>query len=424
MTSTGVLLGTPSYMAPEQITGSPVFPETDLFSVGAVLYELLAHRRPFEGETLQALMYQILTKIPESLDTLVPAIPPTLNRVVMRSLEKEQDKRYRTAVAMANDLSAVRDTLDADGKRASMSLRATIDSALADERDARHLRRRQRRVLMAAGGLFAAVAVFAAGRTLWRGGSPVPPSTSAMAASPSAPRPLMPPSARLATSQPPAPSARTTPQPPTSSAATATRPAASSAPSTTRAPGPQRAELDSRRRTAEAVASAPALRASDERNVGAASVAAAVQPTPREPPPPERPPVVAQQQSPVSAPIAAPLPAAPPQEPRENAAAQIAAVVTAYARAVESRDIGELRRVYPSMTSEQRNAFEDFFRSTRSLQAALSVAGLQVDGSSAEAHLTGAFDYVTTAGVAEHRPVSFRAALRREGGAWTLVAVR
>jgi hypothetical protein len=134
--------------------------------------------------------------------------------------------------------------------------------------------------------------------------------------------------------------------------------------------------------------------------------------------------VVAQQQSPVSAPIAAPLPAAPPLEPRENAAAQIAAIVTAYARAVESRDIGELRRVYPSMTSEQRNAFEDFFRSTRSLQAALSVAGLQIDGSSAEAHLTGAFDYGTTAGVAEHRPVSFRAALRRDGGAWTLVAVR
>jgi hypothetical protein len=138
----------------------------------------------------------------------------------------------------------------------------------------------------------------------------------------------------------------------------------------------------------------------------------------------ERPPSVAPQQSAVSAPVAAPLPSAPSQEPRENAAGQIGAVVAGYARALESRDIAELRRVYPSMTSDQRNAFEDFFRSTRSLQAALSVTGLQVDGATAEAQLTGSFDYVTTAGVAEHRPVSFRAALRREGNAWTLLAVR
>src|SRR5690242_12026256 len=69
MTSTGMLLGTPAYMAPEQITGASVTPETDIFSVGAVLYELLARRRPFVGDTLQALMYSILNKTPESLDT-------------------------------------------------------------------------------------------------------------------------------------------------------------------------------------------------------------------------------------------------------------------------------------------------------------------------------------------------------------------
>jgi hypothetical protein len=76
------------------------------------------------------------------------------------------------------------------------------------------------------------------------------------------------------------------------------------------------------------------------------------------------------------------------------------------------------------MTAEQRNAFEEFFRSTRTLDATLTIAGLQIDGASAEAHLTGSFDYVTTSGVTEHRPVSFRAALRRDGGAWILTAVR
>jgi serine/threonine protein kinase len=401
MTSTGVLLGTPSYMAPEQITGSPVSPETDIFSVGAVLYELLARRRPFEGETLQALMYQIVTRMPASLDAVVPEIPPALGRIVMRALEKEPSQRYRNAVAMANDLATMRDTLDSEGKHTSTSLRATIDTALADERDARHRRKRQRRVVIVTGGVLAAAALFATVRTLWRIGTPVPPPAAVMAASPSTPRSLAPDSSRPTVTQPPAPSPLTT----------------------TQAPAPPRATLDSRTRTGGIGAPTPPPRARDERNLAAGAAAAPVQPTPREPTPVERPPTVAQQSA-VGAPIVAPSPAAPAQEPRENAAAQIAAVVAAYARALESRDIGELRRVYPSMTSEQRSAFEDFFRSTRSLQATLSVAGLQIDGSSAEANLTGSFDYVTTAGAAEHRPVSFRAALRREGSTWMLVAVR
>jgi serine/threonine-protein kinase len=406
MTSTGVLLGTPSYMAPEQITGSPVFPETDIFSVGAVLYELLAHRRPFEGDTLQALMYQILTRMPEPLDAVVPSLPPALNRIVMRALEKDHSQRYRSALAMANDLATIRDTLDAHGKHSSVSLRATIDTALADERHVRRQRGRRRRVVIVAGCVLAAAPVFATVRTLWRIRTPKPQPTAVMAGSPSAPRPLTLDSTRPTATQPPAPSTVTT-----------TR--ASAPPGATPPP-------DSRQRIRETGTPTRPPRVRDERNLAAGAIAAPAQQAPHEPPPPpvERPPVVAQQQSAASAPVVAPLPAAPAPEPRENVAAQIAAVVAAYARALESRDIGELRRVYPSMSADQRNSFEDFFRSTRSLQAALSVAGLQIDGSSAEAHLTGSFDYVTTAGVAEHRPVSFRAALRRDGNTWTLVAVR
>src|SRR5947209_7120001 len=89
MTSTGMLLGTPAYMAPEQITGASVTPETDIFSVGAVLYELLAGRRPFAGVTLQSLMYSILNKQPESLDQIIETLPRGLNDIVMRALSKE-----------------------------------------------------------------------------------------------------------------------------------------------------------------------------------------------------------------------------------------------------------------------------------------------------------------------------------------------
>jgi hypothetical protein len=114
---------------------------------------------------------------------------------------------------------------------------------------------------------------------------------------------------------------------------------------------------------------------------------------------------------------------APPRAPA-NPRPEIESVIGAYARAIESRNITELRRIYPTMSADQRRAFEDFFRSTRSLRAALSVTDLQVDGATAEARLTGTYEYVTTAGATERQPVSFRATLHNDAGAWKLVAVR
>jgi serine/threonine-protein kinase len=419
MTNTGVLLGTPSYMAPEQITGSPVVPETDIFSVGTVLYELLTQHRPFESDTLQSLMYQILSKTPEPVDTLVPGLPAGLNRVVMRALAKDQNERYRSALAMANDLATIRDALPPRGKRTSLSLRATIDTALADERNIERRKRHMRQLALAVGLLITAGAIFAAVQV--RSRSRVAPLPAAAIAS--APSVAPPATAAPDTSRP-----RATPA--------AATPSAAPPPATPRVreavPGaaPSRAAGDTRR-PADAIGRPASPPRPVQPTVSAGGAPALVSPAPREasrePTTAERPLTVTQQQS--SAPTASVMPVSPPapapvQEPRENAAEQIAAVVAAYARALESRDIAELRRVYPSMTAEQRRAFEEFFRSTRSLDAALSVSGLQVDGSTAEAQLTGTFNYVTTAGVTERRPVSFRAALRREGSSWTLVAVR
>jgi hypothetical protein len=116
-------------------------------------------------------------------------------------------------------------------------------------------------------------------------------------------------------------------------------------------------------------------------------------------------------------------PVTPPRPPA-NPAPEVNSVIASYARAIESRDIAELRRVYPSITAAQRTAFEDFFRSTRSLSAVLAVSDLQVDGTNAEARVTGSYQFVTTAGATQRQPASFRATLRYEGGAWKLVAVR
>ena len=408
MTSTGVLLGTPSYMAPEQITGSPVFPETDIFSVGAVLYELLAEQKPFRGDTLQALMYQIMFKVPDSLEGLVQGLPSGLNKVVVHALEKEPQKRYKSALAMANDLALIRDTLETTGRRTATSLRATIDTALAGERTARRRRRRDRRVVTLAVGLVVAGAVFVAGRTLSERRAVERSPTVAMANSPSTPRQVAADSLRSMVPSPPAPTSRQTP------------------PITTG----QRVPPDTRRGTASPAPATSQLHANGDKSLAAGSAPRSVQANPPAAQPavplpnvPEQQSIATQQPS-ASSPPATQLPPAPAPESHADVAAQVAAVVAAYARALESRDIDELRRVYPSMSSAQRSAFEDFFRSTRSLRAALSVSELQVDGSSADAQLVGSFNYITSAGVAEQRPVSFRAALRRDGTVWKLVAVR
>jgi serine/threonine-protein kinase len=413
MTNTGVLLGTPSYMAPEQITGNPVSVETDIFSVGAVLYELIAGTRPFHGDTLQALMYQVLMKVPDSLDVVVPGLPSGLNLIVMRALEKEQSQRYRSALAMANDLAIIRDSLDPTGRRTATSLRATIDTALAGERMARHRKRQERHLVAILGGVAVAVALFAAGRFLSSRSASSSPPAVALGASSSAAGQVVRDSA---------------PATGTSAAQTARTTTASGSISSSSVP--QRAPTGTRQQRVSPPPASAGLRANDTRTVSASptapsqSIAAGVQPIVQVPNVPVQQPVATQQLAVAPPVVAQPAPAPAAVESRESAATQISAVIGAYARALESRDIDELRRVYPSMTDTQRRAFEDFFRSTRSLRATLSVGALQVDGSNADAQLSGVYNYITVAGIAQQQPVSFRASLRRDAGAWKLVAVR
>ncbi|HXV18341.1 MAG TPA: hypothetical protein VD758_16255, partial [Gemmatimonadaceae bacterium] len=113
-------------------------------------------------------------------------------------------------------------------------------------------------------------------------------------------------------------------------------------------------------------------------------------------------------------------PAAPRPSPRE----EISAAVQAYARAIESRDIGEVRRAYPGITSDQARGFQQFFQSARDINVTFRVANLDTSGSSADAQLVGTYEYVTSEGKTEKRPVSFSASLRNDGAGWRLTSVR
>src|SRR5438128_1732744 len=79
-TGSGAIVGTPTYMAPEQITNGAITAATDVFSVGCLLYELLCYRRPFEAESVHGVLYQVLTTEPRPLRTVAPSIPAALER--------------------------------------------------------------------------------------------------------------------------------------------------------------------------------------------------------------------------------------------------------------------------------------------------------------------------------------------------------
>src|SRR5687768_14365050 len=112
VTQTGSVMGTPSYMASEQIMGQPVDGRSDLFSAGVLLYELLAGAKPFQGDSPTAVVYQIMNGEPVPLAQSIPDVPEAINQIVAKALQKNPDHRYAKAKEMASDLQMVRSMLD------------------------------------------------------------------------------------------------------------------------------------------------------------------------------------------------------------------------------------------------------------------------------------------------------------------------
>jgi class 3 adenylate cyclase/hemoglobin-like flavoprotein len=109
MTGTGMILGTPNYMAPEQIKGHRVDARADIFSLGAVFYELLSGRKAFEADSLHSVLYRVLQHEPEPLGAISSAIPQAISDVVRRAMAKDPAMRFQRVGDMRDALRMARE---------------------------------------------------------------------------------------------------------------------------------------------------------------------------------------------------------------------------------------------------------------------------------------------------------------------------
>jgi len=406
MTTTGSLLGTPSFMAPEQITEGKTSPGTDIFAAGAVLYQLLTNLKPFEGPTLQNLFFKIITEKPKRVSELMPGLPPALDRIVDKAMAKEPAHRYGNALDMANDLSAVRAKLSGPSYPESVSLSSSVSSAIEQ---ARRKQQTRTRGLAFAGGFAAAAAILIAWGILFKIRRPLPPDAKPAIVADT--RSTVTPVSTQSTQQSnvPGPPQTAVSTPPTVQRSTATTQKAPStrtvaaSKTTPKIPPPKVAQKS----TASPVASGPSTT-----QLPAAQVQQQVTSQP--------PPIVVQR------PVDTPKEAAPPPAPapKPATAADVAPIVESYARAIEQRDIAAMRRINPGLTAAQQRNFETFFQRARDINVTFKVDNVEGSASTADARVIGTYAYTDTQGNPVRQPVSLAATLQREGNAWRLVAIR
>jgi serine/threonine-protein kinase len=122
-TMTGLILGSPRYMSPEQVIGKSLDKRTDIFSLGVVLYESLTGEAPFDGDNVNAIMYATVNSSPPPPSSRNRLVPAMLDLIVAKAMAKVVDDRYQTIKEFADDLREVRRQLDAS--RPSIALKAT-----------------------------------------------------------------------------------------------------------------------------------------------------------------------------------------------------------------------------------------------------------------------------------------------------------
>ena len=451
LTLTGVTVGTPAYMSPEQCATREVTGASDQYSLGVVAYEMLTGRLPFQSNSSMTVMYAHFNERPQDLAILRPDCPPNLAAAVMRMLEKQPPDRWQTlddVVAVCGRPSLRRDdpvrsemmTLAKPGRQAQLLADMPVPTspvALAKSHmhPAVQARRRVSRIWWGIGAVAVAALAWAVvsdavpWRSLRGGGaarvadtvttqsqraivSDTPARTQARDSSvtgarrQSAARPTRPGPARRAESVPVTATVRQEDSVLSSLRATAL--------------GAMRRALDAGATPADLARGDAMLRGADSLAAQGRSADAMVQLVTATSAWNEAERLARARAGAARDPVRPAVVAPPPADPR----AQIEAQVAAYARALESRDASQVRRAYPAISLREQHVWEDFFQAVRNLKANLSVTTVDVKGATAEAVVNGVyeFDNATTARF-ERRPVTFRATFVSDSTGWRLSAI-
>jgi serine/threonine protein kinase len=171
-THTDALSGSPCYMSPEQVRAQALDGRSDLFSVGIVMYEMLAGRLPFAGDNMATIVYQIMFETPPAPQEINPVVPGWLSQIVMICLQKEPSLRYQTADELA---AALKTGADADNLAPPMPEQPSATTVSAGSPDKGRAYRRGALLLLLLGAILLA----------WRAGRQSQPAVSATVVAPS-----------------------------------------------------------------------------------------------------------------------------------------------------------------------------------------------------------------------------------------------
>jgi len=422
MTSTGMAIGTPTYMSPEQATADAVTGASDQYSLGIVAYEMLTGKVPFTGTSMMAIMYSHFHDEPPSIRELRPDCPDQLCNAVMRMLRKDPKDRWPSmedAIAAAGSRPLApedpnRSQLIALAKTGTTARlmantttpRSPIPRVSRTRAATVHARRNPLLFGTAALALVGAGFVFA---KMMADGPSAPADTLSLLTPPvtavteSLPPPAVTPrpDSQAGRSQPnAAPTGsegklRSTPPPPVAPAPARGTPAgrANVPVVESQRPNTQRAE--------SSVTPPPQQKAESTR---------APQPLPIAPPPVS------------SAATTTTTPPPPVTRPAADPAAEVSGLILSYARALAASDLAAARRLYPGMPTDQREGLEALWREGGTMTPNWTVSNVVVDGDVATARVQGN-NVVRMRGQNSTVPVSLRARLERRGGEWRLMAL-